>query len=462
MILCLACMGCSKDKPDRAGSSPGRASRRWTKARDDEARTPAGSPRAQPDLPEPRRAPPTAADEDKKAVVQGANRFAIDLYSKIRTEPGNLFVSPWSIITALAMTYAGARTETAEEMKKVLHFPWDQERLHPAFGALDAALEAGQEGGGYQLSMANRIWPKAGDMLASAFLKILADSYGARPQPLDYIADLDGSRKTINRWVAKKTASKITELLKKGDLTHLVRLVLTNAIYFKGKWESPFMKVSTHKASFHLSPDKTVQVDMMLQTKELHYTETPALQAVLLPYKGRDLEMLFVLPREKTGLTEVEPKLFPKMIEHLVRRTALRKVHVYLPRFKVRSRLYLVKTLKAMGMKLAFDSIEADFTGIIQAGKKGDLVISKVIHEAICELDEEGTVAAAATAVVMDRGTGAPRPVPIFRADHPFLVFLLHSSKKRDHPLHGQDRQPDILRCEHELGTERSSARRRA
>ncbi len=357
----------------------------------------------------------------RKTWLPGNTAFALDLYAKLKTTDGNLFFSPYSISTALAMTYAGARGDTATQMAKVLHFPAAQDRLHPAFAALESNLKAIQKKGKVRLDVANSLWPQQKYPFLPEYLSLLKRYYGTSVTPLDYVNAPEAARKTINDWVERKTNRKITDLIQPGMLTALTRLVLANAVYFKGKWTDPFDPSGTSDQPFHLSTNKDVMCRLMLHEGDYAYNETPDLQALALPYVGDDLSMIILLPRKTDGLSALESELTPAKLTEWVGPLAERKVDVFLPKFKFTRGFSLEKTLAAMGMTDAF-SFKADFSGM--DGRTNWLFISEVVHKAFVDVNEEGTEAAAATVVVIAENA-MPESIPaVFRADHPFLFLI--------------------------------------
>jgi len=362
---------------------------------------------------------PDDAAGAREAVARGNNGFALDLYARLRGEPGNLFFSPFSIRTALAMTWAGARGNTAEQMKATLRFPDDQAALHAAVGALQRELNQPPEKDAWELSVANALWGQEGFRFLDDFLGLLKRNYGAGLRQVDFARATEKARETINRWVEKETRDKIKDLIKPGVLAADTRLVLTNAIYFKGTWQHVFKEKRTKNQPFTLQNGNEAPVPMMTQTERFGYFESPALQALEMAYKGNRLSMIVLLPRKKDELPALEKTLDAKSLRGWIAGLRSRQVEVSLPKFTTTSAFGLADTLKAMGMTDAFGG-KADFSGM--TGKR-DLFISAVIHKAFVDVNEKGTEAAAATGVVMALTAMPERPV-IFRADHPFLFLI--------------------------------------
>jgi len=365
---------------------------------------------------------PAVKIPDKLMVVQGNNEFALDLYAKLREQKGNLFFSPYSISTALAMTYAGARGETEKQMADVLHFTLEQERLHPAFRALIKDLNPGKKEG-YELVTANALWAQRGYEFLKPFLELTQKHYGAGLKEANFAGNTEAARKTINTWVEQQTREKIKDLIQPGILTTLTRLVLTNAIYFKGDWASQFDQAQTKDAPFMLINGEKADVPTMNQTADFQYAEEKDFQALEMPYAGDRLAMTIFLPKKVDGIKALEKSLTEKNLRAWLRKLRQRKVRVSLPRFKMTSQFQLNEVLHSMGMTDAFDLRRADFSGM--DGTR-DLFIRAVIHKAFVEVNEEGTEAAAATAVVVALRSAPSRP-PVFRADHPF-VFLIRDT----------------------------------
>lgn len=356
------------------------------------------------------------ARTDVAEVVAGNNAFALDLYTKISDEPGNLFFSPYSVSTALAMTYGGARGETARQMADVLHFSLGQQRLHAAFAAMLSSDRAAEEESGHRLHLANALWGQKGYYFLEEFLALTKTHYGAGLREVDFAQATEQARLTINQWVEGETEHKIRELLQRGDLDAATALVLTNAIYFKGDWASRFDRRQTKEDSFWINRLEQVTVPMMHQLRRFAFAATEDLDLLEMPYQGERLSMVLLLPKKVHGLATLEKSLSRENLDRWLGQLHQQPVRVRLPRFKLGARFNLGKTLQAMGMTDAFYG-KADFSGM--TGRR-DLWIDDVIHQAQVEVNEEGTEASAATAVVMRKG---PRPAT-FTADHPFLFLI--------------------------------------
>jgi serpin B len=365
------------------------------------------------------------AAADRTVVVKGNNAFAVALYGQLRNRSGNLFFSPESISTALAMAYAGARDNTASQMAKTLHFTLPPEQLHPAMGALLSDLNAAHEG--YQLSVANALWAQQGYTFLDDFLNLLKTDYGAGLNQVNFKGSTEAARLTINRWVEQKTQDKIKDLLQAGALRPDTRLVLTNAIYFKGDWQTQFDKAQTKNEDFHLSQAQTATAPLMHREGSFSYFDGGSFQILEIPYRSKELSMIVFLPKDPGGLSGLEQSLTASNTQQWLRQLApVSKVIVTMPKFKMTQQFELAATLGAMGMPLAFTS-GANFSGM--TGHR-DFAISEVIHKAYIDVNEEGTEAAAATAVTMRALAMRPaeQAPPIFRADHPF-VFLIRDNR---------------------------------
>jgi len=363
----------------------------------------------------------TGSPADTATVVAGNTRFALDLYNRLRTAEGNLFFSPYSISAALAMTCAGARGTTEKQMAETLYFMPDGQMLHPAFSSLQSQLKKEQEKGQVELSIANALWVEKGFSLLKNFTDLTGRYYEAALNRVGFKNDTEKARLQINVWVEDKTKNKIRELIKPGVLDSLTRLVLTNAIYFKGNWAHCFKKDRTTEEQFWMEHVTAVMVPMMNGQDEFGYMEDETLQALEMPYAGDSLSMIVLLPRKIDGLRELENGLTDEALTAILNGIRKCEVRVCLPKFTMTSQFELAQTLGSMGMPEAFSGA-ADFSGMTGST---DLFISAVVHKAFVDVNEEGTEAAAATGVAM-RLTAAPVAPPAFRADHPFVFLIRH------------------------------------
>ncbi len=371
---------------------------------------------------------------DTQFVVKGDNEFAFDLYAKLRNKEGNLFFSPYSISTALALTYCGARGQTETQMAGVLNFPFfakpgpaissklksDRQKFASAFGKIIKDMNSRGEKGGYELRIANALWGQKDYDFLEEYTKLIKNNFDGQLNEVDFIRATEAARKTINKWVEKKTNKKITNLIQKGVLDSMTRLVLTNAIYFKGNWARQFKKDKTKDAPFTLDDGEKIETAMMNQTAEFGYMETASFQGLDLPYVDDELSMIILLPKKNDDLDELEKTLTVENLSKWLKKLYKREVVVSAPKFKMTSQFSLASVLKSMGMTDAFSS-NANFSGM--NGRK-DLFISAVIHKAYVDVNEEGTEAAAATGVTMKLTSVGPSRIPVFRADHPFLFLI--------------------------------------
>ena len=372
---------------------------------------------------------------DQAEAVRDNNAFAIELYGQLRNRSGNLFFSPESISTALAMTYAGARADTAAEMAKTLHFTLPPEKLHPAMAALLRNRNRSHDG--YQLNEADALWLQKDYSLLPEFLQLNRDNYEAGLNQVDFKGATEASRQSINLWVEQRTDNKIRKLLQPGSLNSYTRLVLTNAIYFKGVWEKQFKKEDTKDEDFHLSAARTIKTPLMhMKSGEFRqgfkYFDGGPFQALEIPYKNEGLSMVILLPKAMDGLSAFEQSLTPASMQQLL--DQLRpagEVIVTMPKFKIEAQFGLGNTLISMGMKAAFNGKMADFSGLASREtmqRDGNLYISAVIHKAYVDVNEEGTEATAATGVATSSAAAVPTTPIIFRADHPSM-FLIRDNR---------------------------------
>jgi serpin B len=361
-----------------------------------------------------RKQPTQILSKDAPKIIQYNTAFAVDIYQQLRSSEGNLFLSPYSISSCLAMTYAGARDDTEKQMAQALHFTLDQKELHPGFAALQAGLNKIQEKGDVKLNIANSLWPHKDYTFLDEYLSLTKKYYGVSIKPVN----LSNAAGIINKWVEDKTEGKIQNIITQlpGDAV----LVLVNAIYFKGQWKNKFPPKDTQGGVFNVTLTSYVKVSMMRKTMNAMYTEDEQLQILELPYVGENISMLILLPKEIDGLEKLENSLSVENLDIWRNKLEKTKIRIFLPSFKMTCRYDLIPTFQNMGMVEAFGA--ADFSGM--TGKR-DLFISQIVHKAFVAVNEKGTEAAAATAVgvsgAMRRGQTQPL---IFRADHPFLFLI--------------------------------------
>ena len=365
---------------------------------------------------------PDVAPGDLAALVAGNTAFALDLYGQVRGQSGNLFFSPHSISEAMAMAYAGAREKTARQMEDTLHFTLGQERLHPAVNALDLELgsrgqgAAGHAGGGFQLRVVNAVWGQDGYPFQGPYLDVMAVSYGAGLRILDFLTDPEACRNTINDWVSAQTADRIQDLLPQGTILPTTRLVLTNAVYFSAAWAQPFPVELTREGTFQLLDGGSVAAEMMSNRWDYPYARGEGWQAVDLPYDGNELSMVILLP-DAGRFEEFEASLDAARLGSILGVLHAQDVQVTMPRFRCESSFSLALKLALMGMPDAMAPGAADFSGI--DGSK-ELFISDVLHKAFVAVNEAGTEAAAATAVII----GVVSIPTDMRIDRPFIFLI--------------------------------------
>jgi len=364
----------------------------------------------------------------KKPVNPESAAFCIDLYKQLAAEKGNLFFSPFSIVTALAMTSAGAVGPTDAEMAAALHLNPDQDKRHAECASWARSLHTANSGlfkrptGGLEISTANALWCASQIKFKDPFVKTATKEYQAEVRALDFKRNPDKAVEVVNDWVDDKTRGKIKQILTPDAINPATALILTNAIYFKGDWAEPFKKESTRDLDFTLDGGSKIQCPTMVQSDPLNYAKRDDFAVLEMPYKGDRMSMVFLLPDRIDGLPDLEKKLTAILLSDALDALKRQKVIVYLPKFHAETRYQLSDHLQKMGMRLAFSRTDADFSGMT-----GDqpLSISAVIHKAFVDVDEKGTEAAAATAVTMELASAVPRQEPpVFRADHPFIYFI--------------------------------------
>ncbi|MBU1200928.1 MAG: serpin family protein [Nanoarchaeota archaeon] len=359
--------------------------------------------------------------EGVNSVVNANNQFAFDLYSQYKSGEENIFFSPYSISAAFAMTYEGARDDTADEIQKVFYLQKDDTMRRSSFAKIYNDINKGNKD--YKLSTANALWAQKDYAFLDEYFEVIGQHYGGKVTNLDFVGKTEESRQTINRWVEDETNDKIKDLIPVGALDSMTRLVLTNAIYFKGDWTKQFEKKNTRDEDFRVNQGLIVKAPMMSLTgkeAKFNYTETDDVQVLEMAYKGGDLSMIVILPKTD-DLEIIEESIDATKVVEWKGLLREQRVDVYFPKFKFETTYSMAETLANMGMPTAFTD-SADFSGM--TGKK-DLMISKVIHKAFVEVDEKGTEAAAATAIIMQvTSIQNPTPIPIFRADHPFIFLI--------------------------------------
>jgi len=361
--------------------------------------------------------------------VAGNTAFALDLYHTLLDEgENNLLFSPYSLSVALAMTYAGARGETEREMAEVLHL-LAQDQAHPAFNALDQALDERGAQEGVALQIANALWPDVDYPFLDSFLDLLAEHYGAGLRPLDF-TQAEAARQQINRWASDQTKGHIPELFEDGDIDELTRLVLCNAIYFKADWHHKFREDDTFDGSFTLADGSSVTVPLMRidveddEELELGYAEFADVEVLEMDYEDQELSMVVVLPTDPAGLPDVEESLTAEQLDDWIDGLVAQNVNVTFPSFEMEYELPLASSMQALGIVDAFDLEDADLTGFAPRDQMMmNWYVSAARHKAYVKVDEQGTEAAAATGIGISDYTAGPI-IPHFEADHPFLFAI--------------------------------------
>lgn len=356
----------------------------------------------------------------------GSIRFALALYEHLRQRPGNLCFSPSSIRAALGMALVGARGETAEQMAGALCAPRGEDTLRADVAALGRRLHDGSRH--YTLSVANSLWAQQGTPLLPEFLDIVERHYRGAMQLVDFKAAPDAAGAVINRWVEHETHGRISGLVPPGATNEATRLLLVNAVHFRARWASEFNLSATSEQSFRLESGGRVRVPLMYQQTWAGYLHASGFEALDLPYRGDDLSLLVLLPERTVALHSLEETLSAAVLDDALAHLREQEVEVFLPRFtSTWGAVDLRGDLAALGMRLAFDSMAADFSGMDghQPPDVDALYLSAVVHKTFIEVNERGTEAAAATAAMMDLSAALePPPVPVFRADRPFLYAI--------------------------------------
>ena len=372
---------------------------------------------------------PAKLDAGGKAIIAGLNRFGLELYGAVDRK-GDLALSPASISTAFAIAFAGAKGPTAQEIAATLHYPAIAD-LHSSFGSILRTMDLKQNG--RVLAVNNALWLQQELTVHPRYAALVERNYVAGLKRVDYKLNSEGARATINRWVESKTNDKIKDLLSSDVVTRDTRSVLVNTIYFKADWAKPFAKDDTKKEDFTLASGASAKRDLMHQQGDFDYAENAGVKALRLPYRGGETEMLLFLPDQPAGLAAFEQSLDAPAFEQWLKRldAARSRVIVAIPKFTIKSKFELVPVLKGLGMRTPFSN-QSDFSAmkvvkpLSPDQEDWNLKISNIIHQVFVEVEEKGTEAAAATAIVSVTITGARIPMPpkIFFADHPFLFMI--------------------------------------
>lgn len=390
-----------------------------------------------------------ATAEGQQFVVDSNNQFAFDFYKEIvKSENSNVFYSPYSISSALAMVYAGAKGDTASEIKSVFHYP-SVEALKNNFAAIYNDINTKNDN--YELKTGNALWVENTFPIIPGYVDTISDYYGGKISNLDFKNKTEESRLTINGYISEQTNNKINDLLSSGSVSNLTRLILTNAVYFKGDWAKEFNPEMTIEDIFNVSDTQTVTTDMMrtFDNDDFNYVDTGNAQILELPYKGDKLSMLIILP--KVDLDSINSLLTADSLKSNISKMTKPDIKsIVIPKFKFDTKYTLNKILGSLGMLTAFNPQDADFTGIVskdyQTKNDTNLYISSVIHQAFVEIDEQGTEAAAATAVIMDNTASVaeePEDEINFIADHPF-VFMIQDNESGNILFLGKVANPKV------------------
>lgn len=365
---------------------------------------------------------------DGAAEARASNAFTTKLYARVRRTPGNVMLSGTSVRQPLALTAVGARGETARELATALATDADPAKAAAAAKAEAAAWQGAR--GKAELVVANRLWSDKAFAVKDDFKNVATSEFGAGIEPVDFAHAPDVARKTVNKWVAEKTENKIPDLLAEGAVDKRTRLVVTNAVYFKGRWSSPFSKSATKDEPFKATPARTAKVPTMHGTAQHAYAHVGTAKVLGMRYDGSELGMLVVLPDDVAGLAKLEEGLTPETFESWTKAATAQRVAVSLPRFTFKWGGPLESALQDLGVKTAFTG-KADFGGIADPAGAERLQISRVVQKTWVSVDEDGTEAAAASGVTMSVTSAQTGPVAEFKADHPFLFFVYDTKRGR-------------------------------
>jgi serpin B len=365
----------------------------------------------------------TADTNDTKTAVAGNTRFALDLYGRLKddsiavTSKGNLFFSPYSISNTFAMVYSGASGQTKEQIATTLHFTLPDQNFYSVSGALQKYLLQINKKSGYHLLIANALWCQKGEPFLKDFLDLTQNYFGSGINQVDFLNESEKSRQKINSWCEEKTKDKIKTFIPPGGINEEAKMVLTDAIYFKGEWKTKFSRWKTKNADFYISSKEIVKVPLMHVKEKFNHCSDANLQALELPYKNDKISMIVILPRNEEGIREVENSISAEYLTYLLSKMSTGEIEVYLPRFKMTGESFcLNKTLSELGISDAFNLGQADFSGI---NGKRNLCLGNVFHKAYIEVTENGTEVAASTGLTLVMARS-----PVFRADHPFIFLI--------------------------------------